>query len=66
MLDCDPRRLAAARAKLFSLKGAPGAMWAIVAGAAIATALMALVRVHISSHLGNADDYSFAAVVARH
>jgi hypothetical protein len=41
-------------------------VWVIVAGAAIATAPMALVRVHFSSHLGNADDYSFAAVVARH
>jgi hypothetical protein len=57
LIICDPRRLAAARAKLFLLKGAPGAVWAIVAGAAIAAALMAL---------GNADDYSFTTVVARH
>jgi hypothetical protein len=41
LLDCDPWRLAAARAKVFLLKGAPGAVWAIVAGAAIATAPMA-------------------------
>lgn len=29
MLDCDPRRLAAARAKVSLLKGAAGAVWAI-------------------------------------
>jgi hypothetical protein len=64
MLDCDPRRLAAARAKV-SLLQAHRACGRFVAGAAIATALMALVRGHFSSYLGNADGYNFAAVLAR-
>jgi uncharacterized protein YchJ len=64
MLDCDPRRLAAARAQVSLLESAP-ACGRFVAGAAIATAPMALVRGHFSSYLGNADGYNFAAVVAR-
>jgi hypothetical protein len=64
MLDCDPRRLAAARAKVSLLESAPG-VWAICCRCSNRDAALALVHRDFSSYLGNADGYNFTAVVAR-
>jgi hypothetical protein len=63
-LDCDPRRVAAARAKVSLLQCVPGVV-AICRRRSNRDRALALVRGHFSSYLGNADDYNFTAVVAR-
>jgi len=65
MLDFVIHGASQRRGQRYSCCNAHRACRRFVAGAAIATAPMALVRGHFSYYLGNADDYNFTAVVAR-